>query len=420
MLVLIALVAGLLGAVLPLLSHLGIAADARTGSRLSYLYLANILGSVAGSLGTGFVLMDHLDFAGISTLLGAAGLALGILVLLALPHERRRADLILTAAAASGLLLVPLATPLFAEVWQTLLFKYGSEDQTIADSTERVVETVENKHGIINVTDGGRVFGGGLYDGMIRIDLREDPNGLERPFALSFFHPAPKDVLMIGLATGAWAQVVANHPQLERLTIIEINPGYLELIGRHEEVASLLRNPKVEIVIDDGRRWLVRNPGRKFDAIIQNTTWFFRANTTNLLSEEYVRLSLAHLKEGGIDMYNTTESDRAQRTGCTMSAHGVRLHNQMILANAPLALDRERWRHVLGSYAIDGKPIMVGLAPERLARLAADLEFGPDEAPPAALETCASILARTAERRTMTDDNMGEEWHYLRRHRIFD
>ena len=31
---------------------------------------------------------------------------------------------------------------------------------------------------------------------------------------------------MIGLSAGAWAEVVANHPQLDELVVVEINPGY--------------------------------------------------------------------------------------------------------------------------------------------------------------------------------------------------
>ena len=47
---------------------------------------------------------------------------------------------------------------------------------------------------------------------------------------LSF--PEVVDVLMIGLASGAWAQLVVHHPLLEHLTAVEINDGYLEIIRR--------------------------------------------------------------------------------------------------------------------------------------------------------------------------------------------
>src|SRR5262249_21223198 len=68
--------AAFLGAVLPLVSHFGIEPDARAGARVSYIYLANIIGSSAGSLVTGFVLMDRWSLVTIAVVLMVAGLLL--------------------------------------------------------------------------------------------------------------------------------------------------------------------------------------------------------------------------------------------------------------------------------------------------------------------------------------------------------
>jgi spermidine synthase len=84
--------------------------------------------------------------------------------------------------------------------------------------------------------------------------------------------------------------------------------GYLELVAKALEVVSVLTNPKISIVTDDGRRWLWANPGRRFDAIVSNTTWHFRSNTTNLLFLEFLDLIKGHLNPGGIFLYNTTDS----------------------------------------------------------------------------------------------------------------
>ena len=89
---------------------------------------------------------------------------------------------------------------------------------------------VETKGGVAAVTREGLVYGGGVYDGRMSIDFVDDVNGIFRPFSVSAFHPAPRRVLMIGLSGGAWAEVVANHPQLDELVVVEINPGYLKLI----------------------------------------------------------------------------------------------------------------------------------------------------------------------------------------------
>jgi spermidine synthase len=419
-LALVALGAGMMGAVFPLLSHVAVLPDSRAGARLSYLYLANILGSVTGSLGTGFVLMEYLGIETIAQVLMVAGLALALVVVLSLHRTGvplRRWGVV-AAAVVLAVLAVPLVTrPLFADGYERMLYQrnFGTE--------ARVVDTIENRHGIINVTSDNVVYGGGMYDGRAIVSLADDVNILERPFSLSLIHPDPREILMIGLGSGSWTQVLASHPQLEKLTILEINPGYLSLIAKHAEVASILRSPKVHIVIDDARRWLNRHD-EKFDAIVQNTTFYFRANVTNLLSEEYLRLLLAHLKPGGVAMYNTVWSDRAQRTACVVPPHGLRIQSMMAIANEAPVLDRDRWESVVRAYRIDGEPVLDLTKPQhakRFGELKADLvmQAPGKQAPPSFLETCGSILQRTAAMRTMTDDNMGEEWNFVRATRVF-
>ena len=69
--------------------------------------------------------------------------------------------------------------------------------------------------------------GGGVYEGVINVDLVRDPNLVVRAYALAALHPHPRRVLMIGLSSGSWAQAIAHLPGLERLVVAEINPGYL-------------------------------------------------------------------------------------------------------------------------------------------------------------------------------------------------
>ena len=86
---------------------------------------------------------------------------------------------------------------------------------------------MENRSGIVTVDTDGTVFGNGMYDGKFNTDLKTDRNGIVRPYALSLFHAEPRDVLMIGLSSGSWAQVIASNPAVASLTVIEINPGYI-------------------------------------------------------------------------------------------------------------------------------------------------------------------------------------------------
>ena len=98
---LVAISAGLLGAVFPLMTHISVAPDSRAGARLSYLYLANIIGSTAGTILIGFVLMDYLSMRGLSILLLMTGLAMGsVLAAVALKGPRRLMAFAGTAALA--------------------------------------------------------------------------------------------------------------------------------------------------------------------------------------------------------------------------------------------------------------------------------------------------------------------------------
>jgi spermidine synthase len=315
---------------------------------------------------------------------------------------------------AGALALVALvAIPAFAaNVLENLQWKG-------APGAQPLVKIIENRSGIITVDAAGTVFGHGMYDGRFNIDLKEDSNGIVRPYALSLFHPAPRHVLMIGLSSGSWAQVVANNPEVASLTVVEINPGYLKLVAEEPEVASVLRNPKVTIVTDDGRRWLRLNPHEKFDAVVSNTTWHYRANVTNLISAEFLDLIRGHLKPGGIFFYNTTGADRVQRTGCLAFADGARFTNHMVVSATPIIWDFARWRRTLEAYRIDGKAMFdTAQAKDRavldhLMGMEASLKQGLLTDLDRPIEPCSDILVRTAGKRPVTDDNMGSEWRYF-------
>lgn len=396
------------GALLPYLAHLGIAADARAGMRTAYVYLANIVGAAVGSILTGFVLMQYLGLVEVGVVLAIAGAACAIVltaVMRVSVWERvRRAAWALVIGAVTALAIPPLS----ANVLANLQWKGAGEP---------FAQVVENRSGIIAVAQDGTVFGSGMYDGRFNTDLKHDVNGVIRPYALSLFHPAPRDVLMIGLSSGSWAQIVASNPDVSSLTIVEINPGYAELIAQAPEVASVLRNPKVTLITDDGRRWLQQNSERRFDAIISNTTWHFRANVTNLLSAEFLGLVKVRLAPGGVFFYNTTDSARVQRTGCTVFAQGARFTNHMVVSDTPIAWDFARWRRVLESYRIDGAALFdVARDADRallgeISAMEASLTANNADRP---IELCPDLLARTAGKEIVTDDNMGGEWrHFL-------
>jgi predicted membrane-bound spermidine synthase len=395
---LVSLVTTLLGAAFPLISHAAVIPDARAGRGLSRLYVSNIIGCTLGSLIVGYVLMDIWGMCQIAVAISLTGIALGTAILLGSATAGRSRMIYLACCAALGGLVIVSATPLFDRIYERL-----DVGRPLPDSFA-YRDVVETRSGVAEVTRDLKVFGGGVYDGRINTDLVHDTNGLYRPFSISLWHNAPREVLMIGLSTGAWAQVIANHPQVEKLTVVEINPGYLKLIKKYPAVRSLLSNPKVSIVIDDGRRWLVRNRQAKFDVIVSNTTFHWRAHISALLSREFLELVSGHLRPAGVFLYNLTSSPEAQLTGITVFPHAVMVGNNMALSNQPFQLDLDRWQRVMEHYRIDGAPVFDLTNPEHVRRLHEVAAMLP------ASEQTQAIRAGNTATRMITDDNMGVEW----------
>ena len=220
------------GALLPYLSQFGISADSRAGMQTSILYFANIIGCATGAVLTGFVLTNWLGLKSMAVFLLGGGTLCALLLIGALQapvRERlRRAGI-----AAAILIAGAIANPIVAHrVLENLQSKSVSDHD--------FAHVVENRSGIITVDTDGTVFGNGMYDGRFNTGLKTDRNGIIRPYALSLFRAAPRNVLMIGLSSGSWAQVIASNPAVEQLTIVEINP---RLSRTHQPAAGRAVDP---------------------------------------------------------------------------------------------------------------------------------------------------------------------------------
>jgi spermidine synthase len=405
---LVCVAAAFLGAVFPMLCHAAVRGNAQAGSGMSLIYVANIIGSALGSYLIGYVLLDIFRIPQICTILAIFGVLLTLL--LALASRSTGTGLLKPAAAALAVtaFVTFAAGPLYEALYEKLQLR------TSYLPGMRFHSVIENRSGVITMTEGGMVFGGGVYDGAFNVDPVNDTNGIFRAYATTFLKPQAKKVLVIGLSTGSWAQVIVNNPAVENMTIVEINPGYLQLIAKRPEVASLLSNPKVEIVIDDGRRWLVRNPNRKFDLVVSNTTFHWRAHASNLLSVEFLELISTHLNPGGVHYYNTTNSAGAFATGLNVFKYGLRVGNFLAVSDSSFAIDANRYREELKAYAVDGRPLFDLSNPKHQQRFEEMVSLLYPQRTGADIwhsVTSGAAMREILQSETLiTDDNMGSEW----------
>lgn len=78
--------------------------------------------------------------------------------------------------------------------------------------------------------------------------------------------------MIIGGGDGGLAREISKHPQVERITMVEIDERVIELSKQYlPRLSSSFTDPKVNVSICDGFEFLQQHPG-KFDVIITDSS----------------------------------------------------------------------------------------------------------------------------------------------------
>ena len=350
----IVVISGLLGFIFPLLCHITVSStEQKVGQQTSWIYAANIAGATAGPLITGYVLIDYFSMQTIITVFCIIPIFLS--VLLRIPDFRIKPN---AKYVFSGVLLIIITLFSHRFVYNRFLEKIHFNTAYTKDRKFEYI--VENKNGIIAVektAKGDVLYSGGAYDGAINTNLLNPVNIISRAYMVAALNPSPKRVLMIGLSTGSWAKVLTDFSKIEELVIIEINPGYLELIQKYPEVSDILHNKKVKIIIDDGRRWLKMNEQEKFDLIVMNTSFHWREHITNLLSKDFLLLCKKSLNPDGVMYWNTTHSPVVINTACHAFNYVTTYINFVAASDTPFKMTTEEKKKAFLQFIQNGDPV---------------------------------------------------------------
>lgn len=394
---LITVVAALTGGIFPLLLHVGVRNNRSSSSEsMSWLYFSNIIGATLGPLLTGFLLLDRFSLEANIAILTVLLLVLVIAILFVSPKS--------LPYKANVLGMIGL---FFIVGWlsHSMLYKHYLERIQFASwDVAPFKHTLENKGGIITVEAAGSdvMYGNGIYDGRFNTDPLVNSNLIDRAFMIAAMHPAPKRILEIGLSTGSWTRVISSYAPLQEMVVVEINNGYPEIIRQYPEIATVLDDPKVNIVFDDGRRWLRNHPNEKFDFIVMNSTFHWRSNTTNLLSREFLELCKKHLNEGGVFYYNATGSRDVAFTAANVFKHVTTYSTFVAASDSPFSMSPvERKANLRQFTLLDEK--LNSRGDDRYRQLLTDLsEFR--------LRDIREDILKDKNLWLITDDNMAVEY----------
>lgn len=272
--------------------------DARyLGRRVGWLQTANIAGSLAGTVLTGFVLLPSLGTPATFRGLAAGGCLFALLALRGRrPAGTGRLSAIVATAAA---LIVAAAVPGRDAFWSKL---HG-----LAPGRILVAEDAAGVSAIVpgpSASSGYLVMAGGLGLSAIPYGTVYGAHTVLGALPI-LLHPDPQRVAVIGLGSGETIFAVSAAPGVREIVGIEIIPSQAELLRLHEThhpyagLHAVLNDARIRLVVADGRAHLRRDP-EKYDVIEADALRPSSAYAGNLYSLEYFSLVREHLRPGGL------------------------------------------------------------------------------------------------------------------------
>src|SRR5688500_17716025 len=299
----------LLGTASPIAVRLKAHSLDELGRTAGRLFAISTAGSIAGTFATAFWLIPELGTdqvlasAAVALMLAAAAVALVERLLLA-------GAVALALAVASLGAVASLAPDKGGTVagsqlqnWSPVYRQQRDEERIggpeDSQSGYTIVHTKDSQYHRIAVVedDDSRYlrFDSSFQSGMFKAEpfrTRFDyTNYLQLPLA---YKPETKRILYIGLGGGsAPKRTWRDFPGL-RLDVVELDP---EVVDIAYEYVALPRDPRLQVEVEDGRRYLARNDG-PWDAIVVDA-FYSDSIPFHLATREFLELARSRLAPGG-------------------------------------------------------------------------------------------------------------------------
>jgi len=218
----------------------------------------------------------------INLILGAAVLLSGLLT----RHRVRW-----TTAGVAAILLVVVVTTVTAPSIELQKLSSGQKQLFYREGSSATVVVLQYYNGMKELRVNGIS------------EVGTDNNSLRTFHMLGhlplLLHENPQKALVIAFGAGIASGAVAEHP-LQEIDAVEISPEVIEASEclRHENQA-ILDDPRLNLIIEDGRNYLLRTTSR-YDVITSDSTHPMASDSWLLYTREFYELCLEKLNPGGI------------------------------------------------------------------------------------------------------------------------
>lgn len=287
-----------MGASFPLISALALEEANQEARTIGRIYFFNILGNVMGGLITGFMLLPVLGTEPtlVVFILIGGGFAIG------LTTQQQKLTSLKKAGFILGIVMILIFFPKKGQLYPLMHTPPGPDYQTyFEEGKEGVVMTYQKDATVINYINGHSHGGRPGYTFYAHV------------IQAAAVAPSVENVLVIGYGTGSITEAVLKIPGVQKVTVVEINQTLTRNFKKMPLFQNLLSDSRLEMVFDDGRRFLLRQ-SKKFDLIFMSPLRTTTAYANNLYSQQFFELARNHLKPEGILMAWTDELEVMSHT----------------------------------------------------------------------------------------------------------
>ncbi len=318
----------LMGGGLPVLDRISIEQVALSGRRVGDVHLANIIGSVSGTLAASFILLPILGSEMTFKVLAALTLVFPLFALLTGKISLHTRILFPALCLIALIFLLPGKGAFYTRLFQT---GTGYESVVIREGGDSVLAITFR---------GNKTNPAELWIGGIKNSFFPSSGAYERSAMTCASAAHPKRVLIIGIGGANTAHFLATLSGVEEVVIVELLHDLGDLLKEHVPIAqSVFAKPHIRYIVDDGRRYLYANPNEKFDLIFIDPLWSFTAGHNNLYSKEAMQLYQSHLSTGGIFCAWINESHLIPKTAASVFAYSDFFGDYLVNSDQPIVYD---------------------------------------------------------------------------------
>ncbi len=279
-----------MGATFPIVGKIYTRSLKGLGRRIGNIGCLDTIGSIFGAFVAGFVLIPFVGVRNAVVITAVINLIIGAVLIFVHPYARFG-----TKAATAVLFLSVIAFTCFGVMPGTdLTYLLGRTPDTTEiyyrEGIGATIAVLQKPNGVKAMLINGAYTAFSNYQ-----DMRVHQMLAYLP---SLLHKDPQNALVIGLGMGVTADSLMQ-PGIKEVDCVEISPAVLEASDKcfARENHEVLRNPRLNVILDDGRSHLLITK-KRYDIITSNAV--HARLSPNLYTSDFYRICKNRLTEDGV------------------------------------------------------------------------------------------------------------------------